>query len=93
MVNLTIRNISEELMNKLRKRAALERRSINSEILILLEKSVFGYTPEKMADQAAVDAQAVLWQKLSGQWDDPRTAEEIASELFLTRTKGREVNM
>lgn len=93
MVNLTIRNISEELMNKLRKQAAMERRSVNSEILILLEKSVFGYAPEKMADQVAVDAQAELWQKLSGEWDDPRSASEIASEIISTRTKGREVNI
>ncbi|MDW7740639.1 MAG: hypothetical protein SCJ97_11405 [Bacillota bacterium] len=93
MVNLTIRNISEELMNKLRKLAAIERRSINNEILILLEKSLFGYTPEKIVDQAAVDAQAELWQKLSGEWDDPRSASEIASEISSTRTKGREVNI
>lgn len=93
MVNLTIRNIPEALMNKLRKRSTAERRSINSEVLVLLEKSLIGYAPEKEFNQASLEAQADLWQMLSGQWDDPRTATEIASEIISTRTKGRGVEL
>ncbi len=93
MFNLTIRNIPEDLMNKLRKRSALERRSINNEVLIVLEKGLSGYAPEKGLDQASVEAQVGLWQMLAGQWDDPRSATEIASEIVSTRTKGREVSI
>lgn len=80
-------------MNKLRKRSAVERRSINNEILIVLEKGLSGYAPEKGFDLVSVEAQAGLWQMLSGQWDDPRSATEIASEIISTRTKGREVRI
>lgn len=38
MANLTIKNISEELYQKLKKSAKLNRRSMNSEILVCLEQ-------------------------------------------------------
>lgn len=93
MVNLTIRNIPEAMMNKLRKRSAAERRSINSEVLVLLEKGLIGYAPQQDLEQVTVEAQADLWQMLSGRWDDPRSASEIASEIISTRTKGRGVEL
>jgi len=93
MVNLTIRNIPEAIMNKLRKRSAAERRSLNSEVLVLLEKGLIGYAPQEEFEQVTVEAQADLWQMLSGQWDDPRSAAEIASEIISTRTRGREVDL
>lgn len=37
MANLTVRNISASVFNKIKCRAVAERRSMNSEILILLE--------------------------------------------------------
>ena len=93
MVNLTIRNIPEELMNKLRKQSIFQRRSINSEVLTLLEKSLMDYSPKTRLDQTTVDAQAELWQVLSSQWDDSRSAAEIAAEIISARTKGREVEI
>ena len=38
MANLTIKNIPEELYQKLKKSAKLNRRSMNSEILVCLEQ-------------------------------------------------------
>ena len=93
MVNLTIRNIPGELMKKLRKQSTFQRRSINSEVLTLLEKSLLDYSPKTGLDQATVDAQAEIWQVLSSQWDDSRSASEIAAEIFSARTKGREVEI
>jgi plasmid stability protein len=40
MSSLTIKGISEELLDTLRNRAAQHRRSLNSEVLSLLERSV-----------------------------------------------------
>ena len=40
MPNITVRNIPEELLNKLRMLSTMERRSLNNEILIILEKGL-----------------------------------------------------
>jgi plasmid stability protein len=42
MTDLLIRQIPEDLHNKLKKRARANRRSMNQEILILLEQSLIG---------------------------------------------------
>ncbi len=40
MPNITVRNIPEDLLDKLRTLSEIERRSLNSEILIALERGV-----------------------------------------------------
>lgn len=40
MPNLTIRNIPVDVMNKLKTLSEIERRSINSEILFIIEKGL-----------------------------------------------------
>lgn len=70
MANLTIRNIPEDLLNNLRKLAQKERRSLNSEVLVLLEKSVMQDSLGKNLDTISIDAQTELWSKLAGEWED-----------------------
>ncbi|MBS3948795.1 MAG: Arc family DNA-binding protein [Dethiobacter sp.] len=70
MANLTIRNIPEDLLNNLRKLAQKERRSLNSEVLVLLEKSVMQDSLGKNLDTISIDAQTELWGKLAGEWED-----------------------
>ena len=43
MPNLTIRNIPQDLLEKMRKQAKAEKRSLNNEILMVLEKGVDTY--------------------------------------------------
>lgn len=40
MVNLTIKNIPDNLYQKLKKRAELNRRSMNAEVLVCLEETL-----------------------------------------------------
>lgn len=40
MANITVRNIPDELLNKLRTLSILGKRSLNSEILMVLEKGL-----------------------------------------------------
>ncbi len=40
MANLTVRNIPDELLNKIRLLSIIEKRSVNSEILMVLEKGL-----------------------------------------------------
>lgn len=93
MANLTIRNIPEELLRGLRQLSKKERRSLNSEALVLLEKSLQEYTLEKHGDTVSVEAQTEIWSKLAGEWEDPRPAEEICADVLSQRTPGRKVEL
>ncbi len=93
MPNLTIRNMPEELLRNLRRLSKKERRSLNSEVLVLLEKSLQEYTLEKHSDTVSVEAQTEIWSKLAGEWEDPRPAEEIIADVLSHRTPGRKVEL
>ena len=93
MANLTIRNVPEDLLNNLRKLSQKERRSLNSEVLVLLEKSVMQDSLGKNLDTISIHAQTELWSKLAGEWDDSRPTEEIIDAVLTRRTPGREVEL
>lgn len=93
MANLTIRNIPEDLMEKLRRQSKAEKRSLNNEILMVLEKCVDLYTVEKIDDIFLKEAQAELWEKIAGEWDDERSAAEISADIRAHRTTGRKVDL
>lgn len=93
MANLTIRNIPEDLLDKLRRLSKAEKRSLNSEVLVILEECLEGYEPKKKYTNIPVEAQVEMWKKLAGEWDDPRSAEDIAAEIRKRRTPGRRVDL
>ena len=57
MASLTIRNIPEGLLASLRERAKRERRSVNSEVLVQLERALSS-SPSPMRHREAVRALA-----------------------------------
>jgi plasmid stability protein len=54
MRTLTIKNIPDELYEQLKQRAAANRRSINSEVIVLIERAVGAprFSPEAILEQA-----------------------------------------
>jgi plasmid stability protein len=54
MANLTIKNIPEDLYEQLKEQAAFNRRSINSEVIVCIEKAVRGrrVSPESVLETA-----------------------------------------
>jgi hypothetical protein len=89
-MNLTIRNLPEDLVNKLRLRAKKFRRSLNSEILHRLElsmKQLSTSTPESIKEQRANIAQIL------GTWEDDRPTSEIIEDIYESRTLGRKIDL
>jgi len=95
MANITVRNISDELLNKLRTLSILGKRSLNSEILMVLEK---GLSRESIrakygADHPSKSTQIKLWQGLCGRWKDSRDTDDIIDDIVGSRTEGRKVDL
>ena len=54
MRNITIKNIPEDLYEKIKRNANANRRSLNQEIIVCIEKSVIGeeVSPEQLIENA-----------------------------------------
>ena len=94
-MNLTIRNIPEDVINKIRTLSSLEKRSLNNQILILLEKGLHENV-QQHTDQSGYiskETQLTIWKRLSGQWLDNRETEEIIDDIYSQRTHGHEYEL
>ena len=92
MVNITIRNIPDEILKRIRIFAAKERRSLNSEMLIVIEKGLSaailektGANIENVAGVISPAGRERIWNDLCGSWQDSRTFTEINGTVYKTR--------
>ena len=93
MGSFTVRTIPEQLLERLRALAAAERRSLNSEILVLLERAIGDAAIAERRPQIASDVQLRMWEDLCGRWEDERDWEQIARDIVSHRTTGRTVKL
>ncbi len=95
MANITVRNIPDHLMDKIRTLSHLDKRSINNEILCMLEKGLEKEEGIRHIAATAISRQTQIdiWEELAGQWEDSRSTREIIEDITLHRTAGREVDL
>jgi len=94
MPALTLKNIPESLLDKLRRRADEDRRSLTQEVLYLLEQAV----DEKPAAaqgfaHTAAETQARAWMRLCGRWQSDLSAADEIRDVYDHRTPGRNVSL
>ena len=90
MSALTLKSIPPELLQRLRDRAARDHRSLNREVLVLLEQALDG-EPGGLDDR--VRRQVERWASLAGQWRSDRAAADEIAEIYAARSPGREVSL
>jgi plasmid stability protein len=93
MINLTIRNIPDEVIKKIKALSLVERRSLNCEILVLLEKGLVHEYNTREKKPLGKEAQLKLWADLSGSWKDNRSTKKIINDIYSDRTFGRDVSL
>lgn len=96
MANITVRNIPEDIFSGIKQLSTLERRSINNEILVVLESGLAyetGNIHKTSKTTIPKDLQLNIWNNLSGKWEDERTTEQIKSDIMISRTLGRNINL
>lgn len=95
MVNLTVRNIPDYIMDKIRILSNLERRSVNNEILCILEKGLEDEIRKNalLANNISKGTQISIWKNLAGKWKDKRSTKVIIKDIMDARTGGREINL
>ena len=69
VASITIKNIPDRLLTRLRERAAMENRSMNREIIRLLDLSLSADRVDGLEHRRTVaDSQAEAWSRLGGRW-------------------------
>lgn len=90
MVSLTIRKIPEKVLLRLRLLAASERRSLNSEILILLEDGCAQRVRLTDANQEdrlrpSISVRLQMWNQVCGMWKDSVPIASRVTEMYESR--------
>jgi plasmid stability protein len=90
MPSLTIKDLPDPLWARLRQRAAADRRSLNREVIHLLER-VLAEAPA--APEAIALAERIEAQMRAGRWAADREPTEEIGALYAARTPGRPVDL
>ena len=92
MATITLKNVPEDLLMRLRRMASEERRSLNQEILYLLD-SAQGAGGDRGRLKAEAERQTTAWRGLSGRWESRESVEEEIAKIYESRTAGREIDL
>ena len=96
MASLTVRDIPNEILDRIRIVSERERRSLNKQFLVILEDGLTTHTAalERSRESGPTPSlQVALWQDMAGKWEDERSTDEIVSDIRRSRTPGREVGL
>lgn len=95
MANITIRNIPDSIMEKIRTLSTIEKRSINNELLLIIEAGLNEESERKTKNENIIpkESQIRIWEQLMGRWEDDRSAKEIIEDIYAHRTPGRNIDL
>ena len=92
VASITIKNIPDRLLTRLRERAAMENRSMNREIIRLLDMSLSAERIDRLEHQRTfADSQAEAWSRLGGRWISDAPIEDEIAGIYAARSGGREI--
>jgi plasmid stability protein len=91
MPSITIKDFPYELLARLRQRAARHRRSVNEEIVHLLDRVLSGAITRR--DEAevtrGVEAQVHAWRQLAGRWESEADPAREVEQIYAARALPR----
>jgi plasmid stability protein len=95
MASITIRDLPDSVLEKVRMLSKRNRRSMNSELLTLIEEGIEKKQEARETKNGVItsETQAELWQTIAGDWEDSRSTEQIIKDIYDTRTEGRTVTL
>ena len=94
VASITIKNIPDGLLARLRERAAMENRSMNREIIRLLDMSLSADRIDGLEHRRTVaDSQAEAWSRLGGRWISDVPIEDEIAGVYAARSAGREIEL
>jgi hypothetical protein len=93
MASLTLKGLPDKLLRALRKAAEKDRRSLNQEIIHLLDLVLRGRGEGPAVRDADAEAQVAAWRKLAGKWESDAGRAAETERIMDQRTGGRQVDL
>ena len=94
VASITIKNIPDRLLARLREQAATENRSMNREIIRLLDLCLSTDRARlPVHHRTLADAQVQAWSRLGGRWVSDDSVEDEVAAIYATRSGGREIEL
>ena len=93
MTALTLKNLPPKLLRSLRSAAEHDRRSLNQEVIHLLELALQLRERSRARASQDVEAQLAAWRELAGKWQSDLDPEVEADRIMSARTAGRKVEL
>jgi hypothetical protein len=96
MASMTVRDISDEMLDRIRLLSERERRSVNKQFLVIVEDGLRAHTAAMDCGRwtgPSASLQVALWRDMVGKWEDERSTDEIIADIRNHRTRGREVRL
>jgi hypothetical protein len=92
MASLTLKNVPDELLGAVREAAEADRRSLNQQIIHLLEVALVQRI-EKPGRAREIEAQLAEWRRLASKWQPDLAPAAEADKLIRRRSRGRRVDL
>lgn len=94
MAALTLKNVPDKLLAKLRKAAAENRRSLNQQALHILAAATEARAPTASTqDDGTQRSQLDEWRELCGAWRSDEPASDDVGRVYAARSRGRKVEL
>jgi plasmid stability protein len=98
MPSLTIKNLSGSLVERLRERAAADQRSLNRELIYLLERALAAPQADPAAARSTLveseaETQVAAWSRLAGGWRSNEDPEVEIQRITDRRGRRRPVDL
>jgi plasmid stability protein len=91
MAALTLKNLPDDLLRELRAAADHDRRSLNQQVIHLLDTALHAAPGREAVPGAEVNAQVAAWRRLAGRWDSNEDRATEAKRMAGRRSTGRKV--
>lgn len=93
MASLTLKNLPDDLLMRLRARAAADHRSLSREVLHLLDRALSSPDIDRLHEyRTQAEAQIEAWKRIAGRWASTRSPREERAQVYRGRTRGRKVD-
>lgn len=94
MASLLLKDVPMPLLARLRERAAADRRTLDGQVVWLLEQSLRESDPASTAPPCDRAAQLRAWHGFAGQWrGSPQETDAVIADIYDARTVGREFEL
>jgi hypothetical protein len=91
MAALTLKNLPDDLLRELRAAADHDRRSLNQQVIHLLDTALRAAPQRAAAPRMEVKAQVAAWRRLAGRWQSDEDRATEAKRIAARRSAGRKV--